>query len=88
MEGSANADHGPVQKSTRPETQIIHENLPRMRSQKRGIRRKMQKMPQQKPPLEEKRNRKVRRFHKVFLENHRYPEEIRKRREWLSCCND
>lgn len=57
--GSTNADTGPAQKDSCPETQTLHENMPGMRSKKRCDSREMQKVPQQEPPLEEERNRKV-----------------------------
>jgi len=50
-----NASNRPSKESYRPEKKAIHENMPRMRSQKRANSHKMQKMPQQEPKMEEER---------------------------------
>jgi len=49
------ASNRPSEKGYRPEEKAIHENMPRMRSQKRANSHKMQKMPQQEPKMEEER---------------------------------
>jgi len=60
MEGyEDNADIRPSQKIHCTKAQVIHENLPRLRSKKRGNRAKMPKMQGQKPALEEARNSEV-----------------------------
>jgi hypothetical protein len=52
---SEHASDGPDQESYRPETQALHEDLSRMRGKKRCKRSEVQKLPKQKPALEEKR---------------------------------
>jgi hypothetical protein len=59
MEGFANANHGPIQKSSCTKAQTLQEDLPTLRSKKRPNISEMQKMPQQKPSLEKERDRKV-----------------------------
>jgi hypothetical protein len=60
MEGCKdNADIRPSQKIHRAKAQVVHENLPRLRSKKRGNRGEMPKMQGQKPALEETGNSEV-----------------------------
>jgi hypothetical protein len=54
-----NANTGSTEKSLGSKAQALRENMPGLRSKKCGNRNKMQKMPRQKPSLEETRNRKV-----------------------------